>query len=401
MLNTNELDSFVLQYVSFRRAEGLKETTLRDTLGRIRQMAKACGFALLSDVNEHRLNDWFIALSDKGMSAGTRRLLFVYAFAFFDWMVAREHLPKNPMANCPRPRKLKRDIRKRRRALTEAEFKELVRVAKLRPLAEYAKMRLVGSRNPAFWAANPITPANIEHLANEARNMLHHKEVARKEIDGLKWALIYKTLGWTGLRWGELRALQVRQVYFAESSCLTLDPMQEKNGNGSSIPIKAELAAELKDWITARGLGPHDPIFQMPSKGMKRFCYDREAAGIIPMDANGRSIDLHALRYTFATFLSLAGVAPRTAMKLMRHSKMDLTMSLYTDATQLDGVSAAESLTSLNEQPQAKPEAPAIEPPKQEQQVSLLNGDLSSKLLASLMKSCDAETLKAALLASM
>ncbi len=396
MLNTTEFDGFVVKYISFRRAEGLKETTLRDMLGRIRQVGKACMFASLSDVNEDKLNEWFVGLSERGMSAGTRRLLFVYAFTFFDWLVAREHLPKNPMATCPRPRKLKRDIRKRRRALTEMEFKELVRVARLRPLAEYAKMRLVGSRNPAFWAANPITPANVEHLANEARNMLHHKEVARKEINGLMWSLIYTTLGWTGLRWGELRALQVRQVYFAESSCITLDPGQEKNGNGSSIPLKAELAAELKQWIEDRKLSPCDPIFIMPSKGMKRFAYDREAAGIIPIDTNGRSIDLHALRYTFATFLNIANVAPRTAMKLMRHSKLEMTTQ-YTDATGIDGMQAVESLPNFN----AVPRAMAVEQPKAAEPVGLLGGDLSNKLLATLMKSVDGETLKAALLASM
>ena len=80
---------------------------------------------------------------------------------------------------------------------------------------------------------------------------------------------------------------------------------------------------------------------------------------------------------------------------------MDLTMSLYTDATQLDGVSAAESLTSFDEQPKAMPEAPKVEIAKPEPIAGLLSGDMSSKLLASLMKSCDAETLKAALLASM
>ncbi len=399
MLNTTEFDGFVVKYIGFRRAEGLKETTLRDMLGRIRQVAKACGFVLLSDVTDDKLNEWFVSLSERGMAAGTRRLLFVYAFTFFDWLVAREHLPRNPMATCPRPRKLKRDIRKRRRALTEVEFKELVRVARLRPLAEYAKMRLVGSRNPAFWAANPITPANVEHLANEARNMLNHKEVTRKEIDGLKWSIIYLTLGWTGLRWGELRALQVRQVHF-DSSCIKLDPEQEKNGNGSSIPLKAELASELKQWIEDRKLGPHDPIFDMPAKGMNRFNYDREAAGIVAIDANSRSADIHALRYTFATFLNMAGVAPRTAMKLLRHSKLEMS-TLYTDTTGIDGLEAVESLPNLNALPRAMAEAPKVEPPKASESVGLLGGDLSNKLLATLMKSVDAETLKAALLSSM
>ena len=45
--------------------------------------------------------------------------------------------------------------------------------------------------------------------------------------------------------------------------------------------------------------------------------------GGIPSDASGRFLDVHALRHCTGTRLDKAGVAPRTAMALMRHSKIE------------------------------------------------------------------------------
>ncbi len=53
-------------------------------------------------------------------------------------------------------------------------------------------------------------------------------------------------------------------------------------------------------------------------------------------DDRGRTLDVHALRHTFGTLLSKGGVAPRTAQAAMRHSKIDLTMRIYTDPRLLD-----------------------------------------------------------------
>jgi len=45
--------------------------------------------------------------------------------------------------------------------------------------------------------------------------------------------------------------------------------------------------------------------------------------------------------------LSKAGVFPRTAQAAMRHSRIDLTMNVYTDAVALDIAKAVESLPAL------------------------------------------------------
>ena len=70
---------------------------------------------------------------------------------------------------------------------------------------------------------------------------------------------------------------------------------------------------------------------------------DLKAAGIEPM-VDGRVIDLHALRVTFITHLSLAGVPLTVAQKLARHSDPKLTSNVYTSLTLADLQKAVQSL---------------------------------------------------------
>lgn len=58
-------------------------------------------------------------------------------------------------------------------------------------------------------------------------------------------------------------------------------------------------------------------------------------------------MDIHALRHTFGTHLSVASVHPRTAMAAMRHSRIELTMNFYTDPVLLDIAGAVEALPNF------------------------------------------------------
>jgi integrase len=69
-----------------------------------------------------------------------------------------------------------------------------------------------------------------------------------------------------------------------------------------------------------------------------------EKAGIERMDASGRKLDFHALRYTFATMLARHNVSQRLAQELMRHSDPRLTANIYTDVTKLPTFEAVNDL---------------------------------------------------------
>lgn len=95
-------------------------------------------------------------------------------------------------------------------------------------------------------------------------------------------------------------------------------------------------------------LAAGEKLFAVPRDFIKIFDRDLAAAGIAKHDERGRVVDIHALRHTFGTHLSKAGVAPRVAMAAMRHSSLDLTMNIYTDPILLDIGAAVNALPAFS-----------------------------------------------------
>jgi hypothetical protein len=65
------------------------------------------------------------------------------------------------------------------------------------------------------------------------------------------------------------------------------------------------------------------------------------------VDANGRVFDFHALRHQFISNLAAAGVHPKVAQTLARHSTITLTMDRYTHLGLMDQTTALDKLPDL------------------------------------------------------
>jgi hypothetical protein len=177
--------------------------------------------------------------------------------------------------------------------------------------------------------------------------------------------LIYKTLVLTGLRKGELASLTVAHLRLDDAPPHpTLDAADEKNPEGNAIPLREDLAADLRAWLAdklrrlqeeGRQAGapiparlPADtPLFNVPAALVKILNRDLRAAGIPKRDDRGRTLDVHALRTTFGMLLSKGDVAPRTAQAALRHNDIDTTINVYTDPRLLDVGGALDVLPSL------------------------------------------------------
>jgi integrase len=85
----------------------------------------------------------------------------------------------------------------------------------------------------------------------------------------------------------------------------------------------------------------------VPVELVKILKRDLAWAGIAYRDGRGRTLDVHALRHTTATYLSRAKVAPRVAQRFLRHSDIKLTMQSYTDPRLLDETEALSALPDL------------------------------------------------------
>lgn len=197
-------------------------------------------------------------------------------------------------------------------------------------------------------AANPFTDypvANVAADPKRPRGAFTHDEL-QKLLDATEArsparAIAYRVMSLTGLRVNELRSLLVRDF---DGKTLRLSAKGAKNKKAAAIPLRADLVERLEVWVANRPGA--EPLIKLPAKLTRRLDGDMKAAGIEKI-VDGRSRDVHSFRHTFATMLALAGVHPRTAQKLLRHSSIHLTMRFYTDATQLDDAAAVESLKPL------------------------------------------------------
>jgi len=113
------------------------------------------------------------------------------------------------------------------------------------------------------------------------------------------------------------------------------------------VPLRADLAELLRQARPPFAQPTHRVFRSVPT--IQTFRNDLKRAGITYKDAQGRQLDLHALRMAFNTMLAKAGVSPREAMELMRHRDLKLTTNVYTDPRLFDLSEAVESLPSLLE----------------------------------------------------
>ena len=384
---TTPLAIHLEDYERHLEALGTSIAYRKNTLRQLGRLASECEFAQLTDINGVAVERWLVVKAKQKMGARTRNSYRADAVGFGNWCVENGRLISNPFTKLPKADEAV-DCRRNRRALTEPELVKLLDVARRRPLLDAMTIRRGRRRGKAD---AKLRPEFIEQL----------KRLGRER------ALIYKTLVLTGLRKGELASLTVGQLHLdGPHAFAELAAADEKNREGSAIPLRADLADDLRRWLAdkadsiqeAAGCTPtvhFEPkvdqggkrnvsessesegrlclpmtgvprlpseslLFNVPDKLVKILDRDLVAAGIArpervdgkwrinKRDERGRTIDVHALRHSFGTLLSKGGVAPRTAQAAMRHSSIDLTMNTYTDPKLLDVHGALDALPTLS-----------------------------------------------------
>jgi len=166
-------------------------------------------------------------------------------------------------------------------------------------------------------------------------------------MTGHERSLVYRLGMETGLRASELKALTVSNFDFSEN-VVQLSSAYTKNRKGAVLPLKPETAAVLKEYLASKT--PAAQAFNLPciSRISKMIRADYLAAGIDPTDQGCGKLDFHAgTRHTFATLLSASGCSPKTAMDLLRHSDINLTMKTYTHTLRGALESAVKNLPDL------------------------------------------------------
>ncbi|MCU1509537.1 MAG: site-specific integrase [Glaciihabitans sp.] len=212
--------------------------------------------------------------------------------------------------------------------------------------------------------ANPAARLKLPKQIKTRKKFLPHEQVVAlaEAIDakpaGEGFGLLVLVLAYTGLRWGELSGLRVRDVDLVRGRLDVHSTMVEVNGylqesttkdyEERSIPVPEFILEQLS--IHIEGKKPTDHVFVSSKSGavlrnrtFRRGWFDDAAATIgIP------GLTPHELRHTCASLAVSAGANVKALQRMLGHSSAKETLDTYSDPfdEDLDSVAVALNATA-------------------------------------------------------
>ena len=271
---------------------------------RAKRIIEGCKFVVWTDISASKIQRYLAELRDggNGISAQTFNFYLQAAKQFCRWMVQDRRASESPLQHL-KGLNVRIDRRHDRRAL------EL----------------------------------------DEIRRLLEATQAAGKRfgMTGYQRALLYRLAIETGLRSAELRSLTVSS-FDLQGCTITLQAAYSKHRRQDILPLRPDTANELQVFLS--GKMPKVAAFNIPKADdvAKMLRADLADTKIPYRDDSGRVVDFHSLRHTTGSLLAASGVHPKVAQSIMRHSKIDLTMSRYTHVFTGQVSQAVESLPDLS-----------------------------------------------------
>ena len=297
---------------------------------KIRKIAKGCRWSHTLDISAGDVQRYLAGLRASGLSVQTSNHYLRAVKQFSRWLVRDRRANDDPLVHLSKMN-AQVDRRHDRRALSPDEFARLIEAAEQGP------------------------------------------SVIR--IPGPDRAIMYILSSWTGYRKKEIGSLTERSFCLDSAPpTATVEAAYSKRRREDTQVLHPELAARLRKWLdTKKHLGPRELLFPVSGKipggterqTAKMMQKDLEAARkkwigeakneaerrrrdesdfLVYCDSAGRYADFHSNRHTFITSLERAGIRPKMAQTLARHSDIRLTMGIYTHVDLQDQTAAIESL---------------------------------------------------------
>ena len=306
-------------------AKGNTDRHARDHWGKAKRLIDGCRFSTWKDIGALRVQEWLHEQRKEGLSPQTANYYLAAVKGFCRWMVKDRRAAESTIAHLS-AFNTQGDRRHDRRAFDDAELRVLLDATATLP--------------------------------------------TRCGMTGPQRAMLYRFAVETGLRAGEIRSLTPASCDLdADEPTVTVAAAYSKHRREDVQPIRRDFAFELASYLDGRA--PDVPIFDLPhpctivrmlradmrvararwilsvqdrSERRKR----RGSTFLAYRDDSGRCLDFHAFRHTFITRLTRADVAPKLAQSLARHSRIDLTMNLYTHVARVPLSEAIERTPTLD-----------------------------------------------------
>lgn len=278
------------------------------TRSHITRACEACGWVVVGSINAPAARQHLARLrAEQGLGEAALNRHRAALRAFSRWLASEDgaNLPTDPLRDL-KPYNEKAAPRRNRRALTEAEKKRL--------LEQAAKSDVVTIQKPYRHKGKLTT--------------------CKRNITIPHRATLYRLALTTGLRASELASLRPSSFDLdSEKPSVRVEGEHTKNRETVRQPLKQDMVAELRELLASEPGTVRLDVWLWPDlkRAAEVLRADCEAAGIQAETAEGR-IDFHSLRHTFVTDLARAGVHPKVAQRLARHSTVQLTLDVYTHA---------------------------------------------------------------------
>ncbi|MCL2120159.1 MAG: tyrosine-type recombinase/integrase [Planctomycetaceae bacterium] len=324
------------QIDDFEQHQKAKNNTgeyVSEIVQKVRVIAEYCGWNNVLQIRESDVEGFLLHLrTELGRSIQTSNNYLRAIKCFVHWLKRNKRITSNPLEGMKMLNACT-DRRHDRRPLEDDEFARVLYVAETGP----PRMGLIGRDR----------------------------------------AMLYLLAAWTGFRRGELGSLTLRSFDFdAPTPTVTVKAMYSKHRRMDVQILHPDIVERFKEWLAKRKPKNEDEILFPISK--KTCGTDRKTSAMLEFDlASARRFwiaetddpvekrrreesefllyrnkaglfaDFHGLRHTFITNLGKAGVDPKTAQILARHSDIHLTMNIYTHVNRKTEIAAINALPSV------------------------------------------------------
>jgi integrase len=288
----------------WRKSLQAKERTpkqIGQVTSRVERTLEAAGVKCWNDITALKIERVLKTKRDAGLSVQTSNHFLSAVKQFSRWVVMHDYANEDPLRVLV-PLNPRMDRRLVRRAFEPDEMKALLRAT----------------------ASGP----------------------ARQGLSGTERVMLYVLAVESGLRARELFSLRASSFDLdTDRPTVSLQASASKRRRADVLPLKPETARALRAHL--RDHKPWEPAFRLNRswRAAEMLAEDRDAAKIELTD--GRALDFHSLRHTFISNLARAGVAPRVAQALARHSTPMLTFGVYAHLGADDERRALDALPCL------------------------------------------------------